>query len=41
MIRGLATHICENDIIAKLAEHNLQAKDIRLMRKKETGIRND
>ncbi|XP_054168567.1 RNA-binding protein 5-like isoform X2 [Oppia nitens] len=38
MIRGLATHIAEKDIVTKLAEHNLMAKDIRLMRKKETGV---
>ncbi|CAG2160271.1 unnamed protein product [Oppiella nova] len=38
MIRGLAPHITEKDIVSKLSEHNLMAKDIRLMRKKETGV---
>ncbi|RWS29040.1 RNA-binding protein 5-B-like protein [Leptotrombidium deliense] len=37
MIRGLAPHVTENDIILKLKENALQAKDIRLMRKKETA----
>ncbi|CAG2121862.1 unnamed protein product, partial [Medioppia subpectinata] len=38
MVRGLAPHITEKDIVSKLSDNNLAAKDIRLMRKKETGV---
>lgn len=37
MVRGLAQHISENDIRADILSYGLQAKDIRLIRKKETG----
>lgn len=38
MVRGLAQHISENDIEDSIRSCGLQAKDIRLIRKKETGI---
>jgi len=37
MVRGLAQHISENDIEESITSCGLQAKDIRLIRKKETG----
>ena len=37
MVRGLAQHISENDIEDSIRSCGLQAKDIRLIRKKETG----
>ena len=38
MIRGLAQHITETDISDDIQSCGLVAKDIRLIRKKETGI---
>ena len=38
MIRGLAQHITETDISDDIQSCGLMAKDIRLIRKKETGI---
>ena len=38
MIRGLAQHITETDISDDIQSCGLAAKDIRLIRKKETGI---
>ncbi|ROT72264.1 putative RNA-binding protein 5-like [Penaeus vannamei] len=37
MVRGLAQHITENDIRADILACNLMPKDIRLVRKKESG----
>jgi len=37
MVRGLAQHIAESDIEDSIRSCGLQAKDIRLIRKKETG----
>uniref|UniRef100_A0A0K2TAI4 RNAbinding protein 5like [Acyrthosiphon pisum] n=1 Tax=Lepeophtheirus salmonis TaxID=72036 RepID=A0A0K2TAI4_LEPSM len=37
MVRGLAQHITENDIRQDIQKTGLTAKDIRLIRKKETG----
>lgn len=37
MVRGLAQHISESDIEDSIRSCGLQAKDIRLIRKKETG----
>ncbi len=37
MIRGLAQHLTENDIRKDIQECGLTARDIRLIRKKETG----
>lgn len=37
MVRGLAQHITENDIRKDIQDCGLVAKDIRLIRKKETG----
>ena len=37
MVRGLAQHISENDIRQDILGLGLVAKDIRLIRKKETG----
>ena len=37
MIRGLAQHITEADISDDIQSNGLLAKDIRLIRKKETG----
>ena len=37
MIRGLAQHLAENDIRKDIQECGLTARDIRLIRKKETG----
>jgi hypothetical protein len=37
MVRGLAQHISENDIRQDIQNFGLNAKDIRLIRKKETG----
>lgn len=37
MIRGLAQHITENDIRQDIIQGGLMAKDIRLIRKKDTG----
>ena len=37
MVRGLAQHITENDIRQDILSYKLNAKDIRLIRKKETG----
>ena len=37
MVRGLAQHISENDIEDSITCCGLKAKDIRLIRKKETG----
>merc|ERR1712061_569870 len=38
MVRGLAQHISENDIEDSIRSCGLQAKDIRLIRKKETVL---
>ena len=38
MVRGLAQHINETDISDDIHSYGLVAKDIRLIRKKETGI---
>ncbi len=37
MVRGLAQHIKENDIRQDISECGLVARDIRLIRKKESG----
>ena len=37
MVRGLAQHLSESDIEDSIKSCGLQAKDIRLIRKKETG----
>jgi hypothetical protein len=37
MVRGLAQHIKENDIRADISDCGLVARDIRLIRKKESG----
>ena len=37
MVRGLAQHITENDIRGDISDFGLRAKDIRLIRKKESG----
>ena len=37
MVRGLAQHIKESDIREDIADCGLAAKDIRLIRKKESG----
>jgi hypothetical protein len=37
MVRGLACHITESDIRSDITQHGLVARDIRLIRKKETG----
>ena len=37
MVRGLAQHIQENDIRGDISDYGLVAKDIRLIRKKESG----
>jgi len=37
MVRGLAQHIMENDIRGDITDCGLRAKDIRLIRKKESG----
>ena len=37
MVRGLAQHISESDIEDSIRSCGLQAKEIRLIRKKETG----
>ena len=37
MVRGLAQHIMENDIRSDITDFGLRAKDIRLIRKKESG----
>ena len=37
MVRGLAQHIQENDIRGDISDCGLVAKDIRLIRKKESG----
>jgi putative heme iron utilization protein len=37
MVRGLAQHLSENDIRQDILSLGLSAKDIRLIRKKETG----
>jgi RNA-binding protein 5/10 len=37
MIRGLAQHISENDIRQDIIHCGLMPKDIRLIRKKDTG----
>ncbi len=37
MIRGLAQHLNENDIRKDISDCGLTARDIRLIRKKETG----
>ena len=37
MVRGLVQHIAESDIEDSIKNCGLQAKDIRLIRKKETG----
>ena len=37
MIRGLAQHITENDIRQDIIQCGLMPKDIRLIRKKDTG----
>ena len=39
MVRGLAQHITETDISDDIQHCGLVAKDIRLIRKKETGTR--
>jgi RNA-binding protein 5/10 len=37
MIRGLAQHITENDLRHEIRRTGLAPKDVRLVRKKDTG----
>ena len=37
MVRGLASNLDENDLREDIKNYGLQARDIRLIRKKETG----
>jgi len=40
MIRGLAQHITENDLRQEIRRTGLSPKDVRLVRKKDTGTVN-